>query len=82
MVGSDYGTAVGENGTILTKNGYGQSWQIEPSPTTNALYSVIGLDYATAVGENGTILKRFAGQPWELIIYPTCHFTFLPTISN
>jgi Photosynthesis system II assembly factor YCF48 len=64
-----HGWAVGERGTILATQNGGESWQTQPSDTTNNLGSVVFAGDGRrgwAVGGRGTILAtQNGGESWQ-----------------
>src|SRR5438132_13178514 len=63
FVDADTGTAVGEYGTIVRTTDGGNSWTVQVSGTTQALWAVSFTDAnnGTAVGEGGTIVRTKDG---------------------
>src|SRR5438477_4747444 len=63
FVDADTGTVVGEYGTIVRTTDGGNSWTVQVSGTTQALWAVSFTDAnnGTAVGEGGTIVRTTDG---------------------
>src|SRR5438874_3398628 len=63
FVDANIGTVVGEYGTIVRTTDGGNSWTVQASDTTQALWAVSFADAnnGTAVGEGGTIVRTTDG---------------------